>query len=486
VKEHHVNCPYCGTLNKVFLDDDYLILWPHPPNFYSPSKNQTPSVSIFYFWSIWNFKKCIPSKEIVVTCTSCFGDFHVEADLGDYHTNLKYEKHTNKKYYIDLCLGKTQIIEKKVFLERILDRLSIFLNIDYKYASFLFVMSLFFLFYFLPICLLGGYSKIICDPNIFILAIITSIVLIAYKYNLNLLRISFNLKDIESDNNVNKIHSYHKKVELQSNSLPILLDKNYKNSNFCRVFEELTLKGNILGHPFSKIAPSTILGLLFTITYLIWHFNALFLMDLSLFETNLPEYPTIYNSIISGIFIGIYNGIAYFIIGNTLWIFLSTTIIIGLLTRYIPIKIDLLKEMGGTGNFGLLMLSSVIPISIIGFGMPFVIWNINTLTQLINDPAQQIIGYAIVIILELSFVVLIIIGFFYPLIPIHRLIKFEKKTVLNDLIKKPLPDNRHLYEKLRFIQSIQEWPFKIDIFLKFLSYLMFPLISMTLSILMFI
>lgn len=460
-QEKNVKCPYCWADNEVKIAENFKdVISQSPITRYS---NKFPEAKN-HFWRFWSaFKYPKGAREGSVRCKDCGRDFYVGLfqpyDPGDSKNSKDLD------YYLKLAKGETEIIERKFLLEDILDRFCNFSHIPYPIGCFLFILIPCILFWISPLIIFGGLSKISHDYGFFFYFALFVLMLIFLKNHCKVL-----------------------KEALKYKKLPLLLSEQYRISNFSKEAEE-AFKGWIFGHPFQRITPPTLCGLVIATAYLIWKMNYSINIASTFYETPyLGTYPFIYTSYMIAIISVPFWALIWFIIGNILWIFAATTAFIGLMTRYMPLKIDPLKEMGGIEIFGRMMLSSVYPMAVIGVGIP---------TMIIWSAGQEFYVLLVCILLVLFFVFLIAFGFFYPLLPLHKNLKAEKEKEQDKILNRislsrivneeviNLKDDTHshlllvLYDK---ILSMREWPFKGDTLAKAFSSILVPFISLLISI----
>ena len=460
-KKYPVNCPYCWAENEVKRTENFKdVISQSPITRYS---NEFPEAknSFWRFWSSFKYPK--GAREGSVKCENCGRDFYVGLFL---HGSGDSKNSKDLNYYLKLAKGETEIIKRKFLLEDILDRFCNLLHIlNYPIGCFLFILIPCILFWILPNIAFGGLSKISHNYGFFVHFVLFVLMLFFLKHHCKVLKEALNYK-----------------------KLPLLLSEQYKVSNFSKEAEE-AFKGWIFGHPFQRITPPTLCGLVIAATYLVWQISYIINIASTFYETPyLGTYPFTYTSYIVAIISIPFWALIWFIIGNILWIFAATTAFIGLMTRYMPLKIDTLKEMGGIEIFGRMMLSSVYPMAAIGVGIPIMlIWSV----------CQEFYVLLICILLVLFFVFLIAFGFFYPLLPLHKNLKAEKEKEQDEILNKislsrivngeeiDFKDDTHSHLLLFIfdkISSMREWPFKSDTLAKACSSILVPFISLLINI----
>lgn len=459
-KKYPVNCPYCWAENEVKRTENFKdVISQSPITRYS---NEFPEAknSFWRFWSSFKYPK--GAREGSVKCENCGRDFYVGLFP---HGSGDSKNSKDLNYYLKLAKGETEIIKRKFLLEDILDRFCNLLHVEYLLGSFLFILIPCILFWILPNIAFGGLSKISHNYGFFVHFVLFVLMLFFLKHHCKVLKEALNYK-----------------------KLPLLLSEQYKVSNFSKEAEE-AFKGWIFGHPFQRITPPTLCGLVIAATYLVWQISYIINIASTFYETPyLGTYPFTYTSYIVAIISIPFWALIWFIIGNILWIFAATTAFIGLMTRYMPLKIDPLKEMGGIEIFGRMMLSSVYPMAAIGVGIPIMlIWSVG----------QEFYVLLICILLVLFFVFLIAFGFFYPLLPLHKNLKAEKEKEQDEILNKislsrivngeeiDFKDDTHSHLLLFIfdkISSMREWPFKSDTLAKACSSILVPFISLLINI----
>lgn len=465
--KYNINCPYCWAKNEIEVERGYEIIWPHPPNFGEPYKNNKPRTYFWAFWSIYCFihRDRIITKEYLKVCHKCGHKFHIHADLSNYEENPRYTD--SQKYYISLLLGKNKKIERKPFLENILDGFCNLLRIKYPIGCFLFILMPCIIFWILPIIAVGGFSKLSHDYSFVFIFILFVLMFILLKRHCNILRNCLNCEQ-----------------------LPFLIHEKYRKSIQCKILEEWTFRGNIFGHPFQKITPPTVCGLVAATVFIIWQINYIINIANTFYETPYEgSYPFVYTSYIHAIACIPFWALIYFIIGNITWIFMATVSLVGLMTRHIPLKIDPMKDMGGTEILGKMLLSSLYPFAILGGGIPIAIfWS-----------SQKVSLFVVCVFFILCFMFLIAFGFFYPLWPIHRELKKKKEKEQNEILSKlslsKIKDGMDLkdtiYTQLLLdtyskISMMREWPFRVDTLIKACSAILFPFISLLINGIIFL
>ena len=449
-----VKCPYCWAANKVESEklkvENFEVVTSHPPIHHVPNDFYEVKVP---WWRFWSMK--LPKGVMVgpLKCKICGLDFVVAL--------WPYDSYDSK------VKGETEKIGRKILLEDILDRFCDLLHIKkelYPLASFLFILIPFILFWILPTIALGGLSKLSHDYLLAVFFVLSFLILTLLKRHCTVLRKALDIKKI-----------------------PFLLSKQYVSSNLSKE-AEASAKGWIFGHPFQKITPPSFCGLIAVGIFLIWQINFIMNIASTFYETPYTGYSIFYTSYMSSIAYTPFLAMIYFIVGNTIWIFGATTALIYLMTKHIPLKINPLKEMGGTEIFGKMVLSSLYPIAAIGAAIPgMVIWSIST----------QVSYVLLVCILLVSiFMFIIAFGFFYSLWPSHKKLKERKEKERNEILSKislstikeegmDFKDAVHthlLLDTSNKISSMLEWPFKTDTLIKAFSAILVPFISLLINI----
>ncbi len=458
-----VNCPYCWANNEKEIVGNFKVVLSHPPLFRCSKEFPEAKIPFWFFWAVKSPKGV---REGSVECINCHRDFWV--GLFPYDSDdPKNSKDLN--YYLKLAIGETEVIERKFFLEDVLDRFSDFLHIkNYALACLLFILIPTMLFWILPIIALGGFSKISHDYGFFYLFVLFVLMLIFLKHYC-----------IEFRN------------VLDFKKLPLPLSEQYKNSTLGKQHEEAT-KAFVLGHPFQKITPPTICGLVAVAIFLVWQINFTTNIASTFYETPyFGSYPFTYTSYILSVLVIPFWAMIYFIVGNIVWIFMATIALLGLLTRYTSFDINPLKEMGGTEVFGKIMLLSLYPFATVGAGIPVLI--------IVGSYFQKFYGLLIAIFFVSLFVFLLAFGFFFPLWPIHKKLKEEKEKQKNEILNKislpTIKEGMNLKEAMNTnlrlgifnkISSMHEWPFKFDTLIKAVSTILIPFISLVVNIILFI
>lgn len=457
-KKYAVHCPYCWAESTLKVKGNYDIVTSHP--MIVPTSDEFPQ-AIFPCWMFWVAKYPIGVREGSTECQSCGRIFYV--GLFPYgYDDFRYS--TDIKYYLNI-LREKKTSERKFLLEDILDRFSNYFRIGYPLNCFFFILALFTLFCIIPAIPLRGLSKISHDYGLPFLLFFSGLMLVFLKH-----------------------HSMMLVNTLNFQKMPIFLSNQYKDSNLCTQLEE-NLRGWIFGHPFQMIKPPTFCGLVAVAFFLIWHINYVFNMCSTFHETPFTEFPITYTSYMSAIISTPFWAMIYFIIGNITWFFFVTTALVGLITRNLPIEINLLKEMGGTEIFGKIVLSSAYTAAAIGAALTInVIWS----------SGQETYVLLISILLCSIFISLMIFGFFYPLLPIHKELKQKKEVEIDKILKKislpaiegemNLRDALHTYllwDLFGKISRMNEWPFRTAIIIRLSSTILLPLTSSIINIILF-
>lgn len=489
-----VTCPYCGAEKQVETQPGYSVLYVHPPNFIDPTGACKPTRRFGVVWSHFNYGE-IPTNETIEYCDACGGKFHCESDRGDFEESPGYGNQPTRKYYIRRLQGNQEKIPVKPVLEKLLDRFCDRLHIGYLPGSLLFISIPFGILYILPIAVSGGLSKLMHDANLLLLVSLLILLLIFLKRHMILLRESFNFRHREDPPaGTRSAKPYVQRSRATTNRLPIFLGARYCESTWCRVLEELTFTNNIFGHPY-KPSPGTIMGLILAGLFLAWQVLVSLNLPRTLAEGAFTGYPILYTSALVQIGGTAFGCIAFFIIGNTLWIYMATTAFIGLMTRYMPVEINPLRPMGGTDGFGRLMLSSIIPVTVIGAGIPLVIWQVmSSASQIFRVSPVYLLAFCVGLVF--LFMLLIAFGFFYPLVPIHRLLKEEKARAMDRILTEitraqdhqadpdalPPLDRYLLFRSYDKVQAMHEWPFRIETTVKVVTSVLIPFASLLFSI----
>jgi hypothetical protein len=457
-KKYSVHCPHCWTKNTLEIEGNYKVIASHPLIAPVPHKFHQATKP---FWMFWTPKYPKGVREGTIECENCGYTFYVGLFPNGYE-DLKNSKDLN--YYLSIIKGENPV-GTKFLLEDILDCFSSYFKVKYPLNCFFLIFILFVLFLLLPAIPLGGLSKISHDYLLPFILIFSSLMLVFLKRHYIMLMNTLNLE-----------------------TMPLLLSKQYKNSNLSKQLEE-TLRGWIFGHPFQTIKPPTFSGLVAVIILLIWHVNYVTNICSTFYETPYAGLPIDYTSYATAIIGTPFWIMIYFIIGNIIWFFLATTVLIGLITKNIPLKINLLKKMGGTEIFGRIILSVVYTTTMIGVQLPI---------SLFWSSGQEFYVLLISVALVSIFVFLMIFGFFYPLWPIHKELKRQKEKEINRILSNvslssieremSLKDAMHSHLLLDIsnkVSSMNEWPFKTDTIIKLFSTVLLPFTSLAINILIF-
>ena len=480
--EKTVNCPYCWAPNKVESEgnlkvENFELVTSHPPIHHCSNDFSEVKVPWWRFWAM-KFPKRVMARRL--KCKKCGLYFVVTLwpnDSSDSKEAVSHfcpilnwwtaSKNLEVKYHLKLVKGETEKIERKIFLEDILDRFCDLLHIKkelYPLASFLFILIPFILFWILPTIALGGLSKLSHDYLLAVFFVLSFLMLTLLKRHCTVLRKALDIK-----------------------KLPFLLSEQYRNSNLGKE-AEVSAKGWLFGNPFQKITPPSFCGLIAVGFFLIWHINFIMNIASTFYETPYTGNPIFYTSYMTSIACAPFLAMIYFIVGNTIWIFGATTALIYLMTKHIPLRINPLKEMGGTEIFGKMVLSSLYPIAAIGAAIPgMVIWSTST-------PVSYVL--LVCILLVSIFMFIAAFGFFYSLWPSHNKLKERKEKEQNEILSKislsaiieegmDFKDAVHthlLLDTYNKISSMLEWPFKTDTLIKAFSAILVPFISLLINI----
>lgn len=453
-----VYCPYCSSKTQLEINGDYRTTNTHPPIvLYSDEFPVTPSP----FWKFWQIKLPKKAKEGSIVCKSCGRTFNVGLFPYD-QDDTRYSPDLN--YYLGVK-KKDTLMEKKFLLEDILDWISRSFGVKYPFNCFLLVFVFYVLFYMIPITAFGGFSKLIHDFMFPSLLFLFTLALILLKKHCSMLRKTLNME-----------------------GLPLLLSERYKKSDQGKQYEE-TLSGFIFGHPYRKFKQPTVCGLISIFIYSMWHIYTVLNVNTTAYESPYTGFPVYYTSRGAAVMSTPWWFLIYFIAGNLAWVIMGTTALVGLVAKHTPLKVDPLKEMGGTEIFGKIILSSTYLGVTLGVAVPFaVMWHIN----------QELHVLLIKVIVVAVVVVLILFGFFYPLWPIHKMLRQEKKERVDNILDKislasiegemSLEDVVHthlLLDVSNKISSMVEWPFKTDTIIKLISTVFLPFVSLIINIMIF-
>ncbi|KYK34986.1 MAG: hypothetical protein HXS46_01755 [Theionarchaea archaeon] len=457
-EKNYVYCPYCYTRNELRIKEGYNTTNTHPPIVrYSEEFPVTPSP----FWKFWQIKLPKEAREGSISCKGCGRPFNVglfpyDQDDRRYAPDLKYY----------LGVGKKDTpMETKFLLENILDWTSRFFGVKYPFNCFLLIFMFYVLFYMIPIIAFGGFSKLIHDFFFPSLLFLSTLALILLKRHCKMLRKTLNLE-----------------------KLPLPLCEQYKNSDQGKQYEE-ALRGFIFGHPYRRVKHPTVCGLVSVSIYSMWHIYTVLKVNTAAYESPFMGYPVYYTSRGGAILSTPWWFLIYFIMGNLAWFIMGTTALVGLVAKHTPLKIDILKEMGGTEIFGEMILSSTYLGVALGVAVPFAaMWHINQQFHVL-----LIKGMVVMVV-----VVLILFGFFYPLWPIHKKLKQEKGIRTNRILDRislasiegemNLEETIHthlLLDVSNRILSMVEWPFKTNTIIKLFSSVFLPFISLIINIMIF-
>ena len=449
--EIKVNCPYCWQEHTLDVKQNFEILSVHPPNFKTKFYNK------YYFWTVRRPEKM---NEVDVTCKKCSRHFHVEFypyKLGD----KRYSKDVN--YYLGIAFKKENEKEVKPILEAIIDKISDKLHINSFFSSTLFMILLWLSLVLFPAMIFHEEEKQFRDYGQLLMMIIISISVIMWKWHLVNIRKYFTV-----------------------DNLPIPLHPNYKkNSRWHKVLELQQFKGSLIGHPYQKVKPSTLAGLIAGFIAYMWNINYIINILPTLKDSSIANLPYVYTNKSYLLISGLHWSFMWFVVGNIIWFWLASTSIVYLIIKYIPLDIDIWDERGKMEGFSKLLLSSLYPTSLLAFLLPFMLsWSLNTQ-----------VPYAVLasVILTISYVLTVVVFFAIPLLPLHQQLKNQKKNELanvSKMIKQILKGNdERNFEKLSSLISIKktiedapEWPIETKTVRKIVYAVVLPLFSLVINI----
>lgn len=454
-KEYTVNCPYCWAENTLKVPGDYAMKNAHPPLVAYPEEFNEIK---YRRWKFWAVELAPGTRGGSVTCRTCDRTFQASFFPYDYKDPRNSE---DLDYYLGLQKGE-ELTETESLLDDILDRFSRFFGVKYPWNCFLLFFLLYILFFMIPSIVLGGLSKMLHDPIFPFLAFLFGLMLFLLERHRMKLRNVLNLQKI-----------------------PLLLSEEYRAHNLSKQFESV-LKGWIFGHPCKRVKPPTMCALVSLLIYSVWHVHLILSINRTVLEGPYEGFPAFYTSYILATVSTPYWAMIYFVIGYLAWFILATTVTIGLLTRNAPLDINPLKEMGGTEVFGEMILSSVYPAAALGVAIPVVVvWSFT----------KEFYVVIISAVLVLFFVFLILFAFFYPLWPIHNVLKKEKEREVNEILEKislieikggmdlESAVNTHLLlDTSSKVSSMLEWPFNTKTLIKLLSSVLFPFLSLLVNV----
>jgi len=466
-----INCPYCwGENDNPDETSDIVCIAPAMGKLPTEKFQSRPKLYNLIFCNLMFWMTLVPSigyKEKGIKCKHCGRIFYISVYDAKKINEIRNEKIADinllakiKRYFLLKKYGefeyrlktvkgeypKTDEKKEKFLLEIIFDKLCHIFKLKEEYmshlvlASFLFsliflgfplaVLYLFHLFNQPEQCILHGFFGVI---------LISVAIFFLKKYILEI------RKNMDCEN------------------LPILVHENYKKTGY-KTDYEMGLHGWIFGFPYRKIKSPTMMGIISTAVFLILLFQLNFISDIYLLWFWI---------------------ITSFISGNILWVFLSTTQIVGLMGKY-PLKEyqNPWKDKEMMNIFGKLLLHSLYPagtIALLIFIELFYIYQIS---------------HPVLIFFVICYIAAITAGFFYPLWNIHKELKSRKEKFKNVILntikfdyisdsatdwqywqkqeKEKIINESALVDLYLKIQTIGEWPFETDVFIKWIGTVFIP------------
>ena len=182
-------------------------------------------------------------------------------------------------------------------------------------------------------------------------------------------------------------------------------------------------------------------------------------------------------------------------------IVIETIITLGVITSRIPLKINLLNDVGGTELFGRVIISAI-ALTFFVVSMIMLLMTLGTSPDInLNAPISELtkvdisnyklvdlspyIGYIMI------FLACLIYSFIHPTLAIHQQIKNKKDEEIDRINSKievlhenlgGNPQNSeeivYLIDSKKRIKSVKEWPFKIDSLIQFIGALLIPIITL--------
>jgi len=320
---------------------------------------------------------------------------------------------------------------------------------------------------FLPSVITGSIEKFPDDKPLFITPVLFILLVTVIQNQLDVIRTSFISATVDRE------------------VLPVKLHDTYKRSSHYDLFKNISVKRFFFGKPYDTwrdlCTPPVIFGL--TGIFIGMFYFVYFLPPLSgwtVYELITPSSnPLIYTSWIFNLGWLLFYLPFWVSIGTVLWLSLITPYFVAKISHNYPLKIDHLQDIGGPEIFGDILLKSNLSIFVLALGfIAYLIWNYQT------PPYTTIV-------LMSFFPVAIFFGFFYPLYPIHLKMKEFKVKEIGELRKKidynkirdgtATHDEIHLnllrLELIDKISSKNEWPVRFDVWVKVVSVILIPAIS---------
>lgn len=470
-----INCPYCwGENDNPDETSDTVCIAPAMGKLQTEFQSR-PKLYNLIFCNLMFWMALVPSigyKEKGIKCKHCGRIFYISVYDPKKINEIRNEKIAEinllaklKRYFLlkkseefeyrlKIVKGKEEADEKeeRFLLEIIFDKFCHIFKLKEEYASHLMLASFLFSLIFIMFPLAVLYLLHLLDqpeqyfPYGFFGVILISVTIFFLKKYILEIRKNMNCEN-----------------------LPVLVHENYKKTGYKKDYE-MALHGWIFGFPYRKIKSPTIIGMAITgITMIAIIF--------SIFSVNV--YLLWFWIVIS------------FVSGNVLWIFLSTTQIVGIMGKY-PLKEyqNPWKDKEMMNIFGKLLLLSVYPMGTIGLFIFIVFIGPPWLFHNISIP--QMLKYFVI----MCYVAIMTIGFFYPLWNIHKELKNRKEKFKNAILntikldymlnntntmqswqkqeKEKIINESALIDLYLKTSTIGEWPFETDIFVKWVATVFIP------------
>jgi hypothetical protein len=453
-----IRCPYCGTSNFISIQKNCLF-FPYPRIFgFKDTYGSIVTDKIFFqLEKIGMIEKLVENNEI--QCSNCKQFFSLTIFLKN-ETDPQYDDQFKNR--MKFLSEKEELIETIPILER-------FLNWWFK-GILPFKNRLFdsYFLLFLPLILfLIIPSSIEIFKDIPFLMLFVLFGLLIYFFN------SFN-------------EQFHKTLNISE--LPLDLNDNYKQSRFGHLFEVWKIKDTIYDFwtiPIlnKKVHHATAYGVLTAIIYFIFY-----TLLVLIFHKNLFIGQSNFNFLLAIGYLP-YWLIICFILGNILFLLLSTATVISELFEILPVKFDIMKNYGGFDSIVDLCNLIIFQISIIGIIAVVWIYGLITIKFIeINIPAflSDPVGLFLILII-LIFMLWMYIRPMLIIVKKYQKIRKDYIETLGNKINSFNPSTReynfgelfNLQFKYNLAVSLPDWPTKIKI--KVIIALIVPIISLIIT-----
>jgi hypothetical protein len=442
-----IHCPYCDTVNSIETKKNGII-FPFPP--LDDNRNTYGSFYAEKIFSYFEKRGVLVRKkdEIDVKCRNCNNIFLLTIYLKEPINPIYDEKEQNRLKY----LSQNEELQKSVpIFERFLSwwfRKEFFPFKNRLIDTYILLLLSLIPFLVIQYVQTGSYS-IFKDIPFILLFLLFGILI--YLFNL------FN-------------EQFHKTLNISE--LPLNLSEEYIKSRFGQLFENWIIKDSIYDFwdsPISnkKIHHATAYGIILATGYLIFYSLLVLGFHKNLFLGQLNFDFTM------AICYLIFWVIVCFILGNILFLLLSTASTVFRIFEKIPAKINLYKKIGGFDsviNLCNLIIFQISIISLIAVVWIFGLVNIHFLEIDYGAFLREPIGIVLLCIL----IILMLWLYVMPILMVIKKYRQAKNDYLNELASKLesyIPskfecDTGEL-QKIQFdynrVNSLPDWPTNIKI-----------------------